>query len=147
MEHLENYKLGCIPSSFRNGALTPHAHLLLWLKRKCKIPPNAIDTVVSAEIPDRIIDPHLYTIVTTNMIHGPSGEHNPSSVCMKNGPCSKGFPKPFLRHTEQDILTQNTEGDTQKRAVLVLFSQARPKKENMKKWLTTHGFCVNWIAT
>ena len=65
----------------------PHAHLLLWLKRKCKIPPNAIDTVVSADIPDRIIDPHLYAIVAANMIHGPCGEHNPQSVCMKNGPC------------------------------------------------------------
>ena len=116
-----------------------HAHLLLWLKRKRKIPPNAIDTLVSAEIPDRIIDPHLYTTVTANMIHGPCGEHNPSSVCMKNGPRSKGFRKPFLRHTEQDILTQNTEGNTQKTAVLVLFSQAIPKEENMKKWLITNG--------
>ena len=34
----------------------PHAHLLLWLRRKCKIPLNAIATVVFAEIPDRIID-------------------------------------------------------------------------------------------
>ena len=116
-----------------------HAHLLLWLKRKCKIPPNAITTVVSAEFPDRIIDPHLYTIVTANMIHGLCGEHNPSSVCMKNSPCSKGFPKPFLRHTEQGILNQNTEGDTQKTAVLVLFSQAIPKEENLKKWLITNG--------
>ena len=32
-----------------------HAHLQLWLKRKCKIPLNAIATVVFAEIPDRII--------------------------------------------------------------------------------------------
>ena len=54
----------------------PHAHLLLWLKRKCKIALNAIATVVFAEIPDRIIDPHLYTIVTANMIHGPCGEHS-----------------------------------------------------------------------
>ena len=135
MEHLKNYKLGI---EFQKRVL-PHAHLLLWLKRKCKIPPNAIDTVFSAEIPDRIIDPHLYTIVIANMIHGPCGEHNPSPVCMKNGPCSKGFPKPLLRHTEQGILTQNTEGDTQKRAVLVLFSQAIPKEENMKKWLITNG--------
>ena len=117
----------------------PHAYLLLWPKRKCKIPPNAIATVASAEIPDRIIDPQLYTIFTSNVIHGPCGEHNPSSVGMKNGPCSKGLPKPFLKHNEQGIRTQNTEGDTQKTAVLVLFSQAIPQEENMKKWLITNG--------
>ena len=53
----------------------PHAHLLLWLKGKCKIPPNSITTVF-AEIPDRIIDPHLYSILTANMIHGPCGEQS-----------------------------------------------------------------------
>ena len=58
---------------------------------------------------------------------------------MKNGPCSKEFPKPFLRHKEQGILTQNTEGDTQKTAVLVLFYQATPKEENMKNGLITNG--------
>ena len=88
----------------------PHAHLLLWLKRKCSFPPNAIDAVVSAEIPGRMIGPHLYTIVTANVIHGPCGEHNPSSVCMKNGPCSKGFPKPFVRHTEQGIFSALSSG-------------------------------------
>ena len=69
----------------------PHAHLLRWLKRKCKIPTNAIDTVVSVEIQDRIIDPHLYTFITANMIHGPCGEHNPSSVCMKKGTLNRTF--------------------------------------------------------
>ena len=45
----------------------PHAHLLLLLKRKCKIPLNAIATVVFAEIPDIIIDLLLdYTHILIN---------------------------------------------------------------------------------
>ena len=133
----EELQAGLYSIEFQKRGL-PHAHLLLWLKRKCKMPPYAIATVVSAEIPDRIINHHLHTIVTANIIHVPYGEHNPSSVCMKNGPCSKGFPKPFLRHTEQGILTQKTEGDTQKTVVLVLFSQTIPKEENMKKQLISN---------
>ncbi|GFS14204.1 hypothetical protein ElyMa_001418100 [Elysia marginata] len=37
------------------------------------------------------------------MIHGPCGQQNPSAVCMKNAVCSKGFPKAFLRDTEQGV--------------------------------------------
>ena len=99
MKHSENYKFSCIPPSFRNGAF--HMPILYRGPKKCKIPPNTTNTVVCAELPYRPIDPQLCTIVTANMIHGPGGEHNPSSVCMKNGTCSKGFPKPFLRYTEQ----------------------------------------------
>ena len=68
-------------------------------------------------------------------------------------------PKKFQSHKYERlnralIITQNTEGDTQKTAVLVLFSQAIPKEDNMNKRLiingyyhTTYGSYVNWIAT
>lgn len=79
----------------------PHAHLLLWLTKESKIPSDAIDYAVRAEIPDKNTEPELYTIVTSNMIHGPCGQQNPTAVCMKNGMCSKGFPKAFLHYTEQ----------------------------------------------
>ena len=48
----------------------PHAHLLLWLKRKCKIPLNAITTVVFAEIPDRIIEIHHGVVATIFLFNG-----------------------------------------------------------------------------
>ena len=80
----------------------PHAHILLWLPKDHAIRPDQIDNAVVAEIPDKEQDPELYEIVTSNMIHGPCGQLNPHSVCMKNGRCSKGFPKNFLRETEQD---------------------------------------------
>ena len=39
--------------------------------------------------------------VTSNMIHGPCDDNSPSAVCMKNGSCSKGFPKPYLKERDQ----------------------------------------------
>lgn len=80
----------------------PHSHILLWLTKESKIRPEAIDNIVCAEIPDKINDPYLHSLVTSNMIHGPCGENYTSSVpvCMKDGLCTKGFPKAFLNETE-----------------------------------------------
>merc|ERR1711867_40045 len=36
------------------------------------------------------------------MIHGPCGNLNPTAPCMKEGKCTKGFPKPFLANTVVD---------------------------------------------
>lgn len=65
---------------------------------------DAIDSVISAELPP---DPstlpaeqqeqarRLEAIVLTNMVHGPCGEANPNAACMRDGACSKWFPKKF----------------------------------------------------
>nr|XP_012563438.1 unnamed protein product [Hydra vulgaris] len=58
-----------------------------------------IDNLICAEIPDPIVNCELYDIIKTCMIHGPCGILNPSSPCMKDGVCSKNYPKDFNANT------------------------------------------------
>ena len=56
----------------------PHAHILLIMNQDDKIRDvEGIDDIICAEIPDRNIDPDLYDIVTSNMMHGPCGPAHP----------------------------------------------------------------------
>lgn len=50
-------------------------------------------------IPDPNIDPNLHTIVIRNMVHGPCGHLNESSPFLKDGTCSKHYPKEFKTET------------------------------------------------
>ncbi|XP_018574798.1 uncharacterized protein LOC108913690, partial [Anoplophora glabripennis] len=78
----------------------PHCHNLLILRDQDKLTdPRRIDALISAEIPDPQLEPELYEIVTSFMVHGPCGELNPESVCMVNGQCSKKYPKEFSEFT------------------------------------------------
>ena len=76
----------------------PHIHILLWLKDKLR--PADIDSVISAEIPDKESDPGLYDVVTKTMMHGPCGRLNPKQSCMKDGRCTKNYPRSFLQETQ-----------------------------------------------
>lgn len=81
---------------WRNRGL-PHGHILIWLMNKIRA--EGIDRIISAGIPDPDVDPQLFQIVTTNMIHGPCGALNSNSPCMDNGKCTKRFPKNLLPET------------------------------------------------
>nr|GMD68303.1 uncharacterized protein LOC109176597 [Ipomoea batatas] len=84
----------------------PHAHFLLILRGKHKITsPDQSDKIVSAEIPDKNVDPYLHSLVARHMIHGPCGSLNPTFSCMvqkregKNRCCKSKYPKSFSNET------------------------------------------------
>lgn len=75
----------------------PHAHILIWLIDKIR--PNEIDSVISAEIPDKTTDPILFDIIIKNMVHGPFGTLNRNSPCMADGKCTKRYPRTLIAET------------------------------------------------
>ncbi|XP_075096389.1 uncharacterized protein LOC107763668 [Nicotiana tabacum] len=97
----------------------PHAYILLFLPNKY---PNVgdIDGIISAELPDKKVDPYYYNAVTNFMMHGPCGTARKSSPCMQNGRCTKHFPKKFVSSTTIDedgypICRRRDDGRTAKR--------------------------------
>ncbi|XP_063929850.1 uncharacterized protein LOC135142114 [Zophobas morio] len=75
----------------------PHAHILIWLVEK--IVPTQIDDIITAELPNAEEDPELFEIVKKKS-HGPCGGHNPQSPCMKDGKCTKKYPRQLLQETQ-----------------------------------------------
>ena len=64
--------------------------------------PQNIDQIISAEVPDKDVDPEGYMAVENFMMHGPCGQACYKSPCMINGKCSKHFPKMFCEETSID---------------------------------------------
>ncbi|GAA0156524.1 hypothetical protein LIER_38286 [Lithospermum erythrorhizon] len=78
----------------------PHAHFLIILKPAYKyLSAEAYDRIVCAELPDKIEDPYLYSLVVKHMMHGPCGSLNSNNVCMVNGKCKNHYPKEFAECT------------------------------------------------
>ena len=83
----------------------PHAHILLILQDSDKPrTPEHVDTIISAEIPDKTQFPELYETIVNCMLHGPCGPLSKDASCMNNGKCSKGYPKDY---SEETILTSD----------------------------------------
>ncbi|XP_029148390.1 uncharacterized protein [Arachis hypogaea] len=81
----------------------PHAHILLFLHKDDKFPTaEDIDKIISAEIPDKDIDPVYFEAVEKHMMHGPCGCVRKDSPCMENGKCIRHFPKRFVECTTVD---------------------------------------------
>ncbi|XP_019195885.1 PREDICTED: uncharacterized protein LOC109189730 [Ipomoea nil] len=83
----------------------PHAHILLFLQgTSCFANPAFMDTIISAEIPDKLIDVEYYKAFEEFMVHGPCGVARSNSPSMVNGKCSKHFPKRYIdaSHFDQD---------------------------------------------
>lgn len=80
----------------------PHSHTLIWCQHSIRA--EDIDKLISAELPDETSDPDLFHAVSKNMVHGPCGFINPAAPCMKNGKCTKKFPKDFINATQTTLM-------------------------------------------
>ncbi|POS84024.1 hypothetical protein EPUL_003772 [Erysiphe pulchra] len=76
----------------------PHAHILLYL--------NQDDVPRCAEMVDELVrahlltdDPELASIFKKKPTHGPCGPEFPNAPCMRDGKCSKGYPKRWCENT------------------------------------------------
>ena len=76
----------------------PHAHILVWLIQKIR--PDQIDSVIRAELPNPTLDPKLFETIQKNMLHGPCGLLNKNSPCMRDGKCTRNYPRAFLQETQ-----------------------------------------------
>jgi hypothetical protein len=78
----------------------PHMHLLLSLfPRHTPSTAADVDSLIRASWPDPEHEPVLFDIVKRCMVHGLCGRVFPCAPCMRDGKCSKGFPKPFQSDT------------------------------------------------
>ncbi|XP_039591875.1 uncharacterized protein LOC120515191 [Polypterus senegalus] len=81
----------------------PHCYMLLTLDSQSKIrTKDDIDKYVCAELLNPEIHPRLFQIVTKCMVHGLCGTLNAKSPCMKDGACTKNFPKDFNVETQEN---------------------------------------------
>ncbi|XP_072060161.1 uncharacterized protein [Arachis hypogaea] len=105
-----------------------------------------IDKIISAEIPDKKIDPEYFDAVEKHMMHGPCGVARKDSPCMENSKCIRHFPKKFVENTtidddgypvyrrREDGKTINKSGvdlDNRHDRVTASFYKSAADKENM----------------
>jgi len=70
----------------------PHMYLIVFLDLAHKLrTPEEIDSLISAEFPNKDEQPELYELVKKFMVHNPCGTQNPQSPCMDGNKCSKYF--------------------------------------------------------
>uniref|UniRef100_A0A183G3N7 Helitron_like_N domain-containing protein n=1 Tax=Heligmosomoides polygyrus TaxID=6339 RepID=A0A183G3N7_HELPZ len=82
----------------------PHRHMLLILKAEFK--PRIVtdvDKFCCGEVPNVAEEPELFEAVKKFMVHRRCGVFDPTSQCMKDGRCSKKFPKEMRTSTSVDF--------------------------------------------
>ena len=78
----------------------PHSHIIVFLDPTSKLrSPEDVDSLLCSELPDPDTNPELFELIKKFMIHGPCGVGSTNAPCMKDGVCTKGFPKPFRDRT------------------------------------------------
>ncbi|OMO74609.1 DNA helicase PIF1, ATP-dependent [Corchorus olitorius] len=102
-----------------------------------------IDRYVSAEIPDKDLDPIGYEAVTSFMMHGPCGSVNPRAPCMEKQKCDK-----YVVPHNVDILVRfqahiNVEVCNQSRAIKYLFKYINKGPDRSKVVIETKRSALN----
>ncbi|VDO77139.1 unnamed protein product [Heligmosomoides polygyrus] len=82
----------------------PHCHMLLILKAdfKSRIGTD-VDKFCCGEVPSVAEEPELFEAVKKFVVHRRCGVFDPTSPCMKDGRCSKKFPKEMRTSTSVDF--------------------------------------------
>ena len=92
----------CSPQLSLTAALEQLPSILIWYKRSAAsscTQYHESSTQTPNPNPNQATHPAAYEAVTKTMIHSPCGPVHWSSPCIKNGVCTKGYPKPFSEHT------------------------------------------------
>lgn len=84
------HRIGSLLPVF-DGVTSSHKFILMLTK---------IIDVISAELPNHIEDAVLFETIQKHMIHGPYGELNLNSPCMKYGKCTKRYPREQVHETQ-----------------------------------------------
>eukprot|EP00798_Chlamydomonas_sp_ICE-L_P000109 gene109-5521_t len=100
--------------------------------------PDDYDKVICAEIPDESEDPVLFNTVKACMMHGPCGTLNPNAPCMKDGACTKHYPKDFCPETRDSpdgypVYRRRDKG----RTVVSQFNNASTQLDN--RWVVPYN--------
>ncbi|KAG3246135.1 hypothetical protein PI124_g9133 [Phytophthora idaei] len=95
--------------------------------------------MVSAELPDKEKNPQLYETVTKCMIHGPCGAAYPNAVCMKDGKCTKGFPKPLSVVTKGNVAGYPVYRRRRRAAGVVLINGKEYDNETINQWVVPYN--------
>ena len=78
----------------------PHAHILLSFAPEHKLRgPDDFDSIVCAQLPDKITHPKLYALVCKHLLHRLCGAEHPEAGCMRDGKCRFDYPKAFAEET------------------------------------------------
>jgi len=116
----------------------PHAHIIVFLKPEAKLrTPEDIDSLMSSEFPT--YNDALLELVQGMMVHGPCGNQASRAVCMVNGLCSKGFPKPFREETS---ITDDSYAHTRRRDTGQTY-QVKGKQIN-NQWVVCYSPYLTW---
>ncbi|KAG3020084.1 hypothetical protein PC128_g24724 [Phytophthora cactorum] len=118
----------------------PHVHILVILAEENEPRTRQIIAkMVSAELPDKEKNPQLYETVTTCMIHGPCGVAHPNAVCMKDGKCTKGFPKPLSEVTKGNVAVYPVYRRRRRAAGVVLINGKEYDNEAINQWVVPYN--------